>query len=385
MSRPKKRATFKSVKKLTSPILLIGSSREASDVRYATGFTPLDPVVYLQHARKRFLVVPALEMGRAKQTARGVTVLTPSELNLSAKERRKVSAWVWGLLKRHQLKRVVVSSTFPLGIADALKKREIRVQWSAESLFPQRVVKSKQEQALIRRCQRAAVHAMKAAIALIRSAEIGRLGYLLVNGHRLTSENVRLLIETTLLEHDTYCGDVIVACGPQAAEPHERGYGPLRAHQPIVLDIFPQHRPSGYWGDITRTVVRGTPGQALHRMYRAVRAAHAAALREVRSGVKTSKIHDRVKRSFETRGFETRMSEGQAEGFIHSTGHGIGLDIHEAPTLSTGNERLRSGHVVTVEPGLYYPRLGGIRIEDTVVVTRTGYRLLAACPKRFEV
>ena len=104
-----------------------------------------------------------------------------------------------------------------------------------------------------------------------------------------------------------------------------------------------------------------------------------------KSGARADRIHEGVQRSFKDAGFVTDMRDGLPVGFFHGTGHGVGLDIHEAPSLSTVPVRLRAGNVVTVEPGLYYPELGGVRLEDTVVVTDTGCRMLATCEKVFEI
>jgi Xaa-Pro aminopeptidase len=177
----------------------------------------------------------------------------------------------------------------------------------------------------------------------------------------------------------------IVAGGPQSADPHERGHGPLRAGQPIVIDIFPQHMETGYWGDITRTVVRGRAPAALRAMYRAVREAQEDALRAVRPGVSGATVHRGVVATFARRGFATGVVDGKQVGFFHGTGHGVGLQVHEAPSLALAHRRLPRGAVVTVEPGLYYPEIGGVRIEDTVVVTADGCEVLAACSKRLEV
>jgi Xaa-Pro aminopeptidase len=201
----------------------------------------------------------------------------------------------------------------------------------------------------------------------------------------ITAEAVKKLIHGILLDHDCTGKDTIVACGRQAVDPHEQGHGPLRAGKAIVIDIFPQHIRSGYWGDLTRTVVRGAAGHELRGMYSAVRAAQLAALERIKSGVKGSTVHRAAAAELTRRGFRTENLDGQPAGFIHSTGHGVGLAIHEGPSLSASGGRLRAGHVVTVEPGLYYPAVGGVRIEDTVEVTRDGWRYLVPCEKRFEI
>ncbi|MBU4394549.1 MAG: M24 family metallopeptidase, partial [Proteobacteria bacterium] len=206
-----------------------------------------------------------------------------------------------------------------------------------------------------------------------------------VRGRLLTSERVRRAIYRVLVDHNCTGEGTIVACDGQAATPHGIGHGPLRAHQSIVIDIFPRHLEHGYWGDLTRTVVKGTPSPALKKMYAAVKAAQAAALAKIRAGVSGRRVHLAAVAALARHGFKTGLLEGKAQGFIHSTGHGIGLEVHEAPSLSLRPGRLRAGHVVTVEPGLYYFQHGGVRIEDTVLVTRGGCRKLAACADVFEV
>ena len=212
-----------------------------------------------------------------------------------------------------------------------------------------------------------------------------RRGYLLRHGKKLTAEAVKVVIELELMRHQCQSRDTIVACGRLAADPHDRGHGPLRAGQTIVLDIFPQHKQHGYWGDITRTVVKGPARPELRALYDAVLKAQKGALALVKPGMRADRIHDRVKACFQDAGFFTGDRAGIPVGFFHGTGHGVGLDIHEAPSLSTVPVRLKAGHVVTVEPGLYYPDLGGVRIEDTVAVTRTGAQVLCPCEKVFEI
>ncbi|MCG2660936.1 MAG: M24 family metallopeptidase [Kiritimatiellae bacterium] len=234
-------------------------------------------------------------------------------------------------------------------------------------------------------CQRAAVQAMRAAIRLIARARVDKKNRLRVRGRLLTSERVRRAIYRVLVDHNCTGEGTIVACDGQAATPHGIGHGPLRAHQSIVIDIFPRHLEHGYWGDLTRTVVKGTPSPALKKMYAAVKAAQAAALAKIRAGVSGRRVHLAAVAALARHGFKTGLLEGKAQGFIHSTGHGIGLEVHEAPSLSLRPGRLRAGHVVTVEPGLYYFQHGGVRIEDTVLVTRGGYRKLASCADIFQV
>ena len=374
------------MKKLTAPILLVGTPSELADLRYASGFSAVDPVVYLHAPRKRCLVVPTMELGRARREAhRGVAVCTPASLGLTHKDQRRISSWALGALRAARIRHVMVSRFFPLGVAERLRRNGIHLEVADVMLFPQREVKSAAEIRWIRESQVAAVAAMQSAVAMIRAARVNRAGHLVHRGSVLTSESVRCAIEHVLVDHNCIARETIVSCGRDAAEPHARGSGPLKAGVPIVIDIFPQHKEHGYWGDLTRTVVKGRADEQLKRMYRAVFAAQRAALDELRAGVTGKTVDGKVRDVFEKRGFVTAVSGGVAEGFTHSTGHGVGLDIHEFPSLSPMGGRLRAGHVVTVEPGLYYRRFGGVRIEDTVVVTARGWKPLAKCACRLEV
>ena len=374
------------MKKLTAPVLLVGTAVENADLRYASGFGAVDPVVHLRDGKKNFLIVPMMELDRARREAKhGVCVLTPLDLCPKKHDRRRISSWMLALLRDRRIRRVMVSPSFPIGIALRLRRAGIRLVVAKRAAFPERGVKSAREVECIREAQKAAAAAMRFAIQKISKARVNRDGFLIEHSRRLTAEEVRRAIDLKLMEMDCVARDTIVASGKISADPHARGEGPMRAGEPIVIDIFPQHKVHGYWGDITRTIVKGKAPAELRRMYNAVNAAQKAALRAVREGVHTKKIHEIVHGLFDGRGFRTEIRNGHAEGFTHSTGHGVGLEIHEAPSLSPGPGRLKAGNVVTVEPGLYYRKIGGVRIEDTVVVTRTGFKHLAKVPYRLEV
>jgi len=377
-------ATGKS-KKSTGPVLLVGSVETCPDLEYASGFRAPDPVVFLRTREKDVLVVPPLEFGRALRRRKAIEVLTPERVGVPAGKRRQMSEWVTRLLRREGIRRVGVPSTFPHGIAVRVERAGVRVRVLEGDVFPERAVKSAEEVRKISAAQQAAVIAMRAAVNVVAQSTVDANGYLRIRGARLTVEHLRETIAKALLDQHCFCREPIVAAGAAAADPHEAGTGPLRAREAIVVDIFPQHLEYGYWGDLTRTVARGAPSPAIRRMYHAVRAAQTAALGCVRAGVACRTVHRAAADEFSRRGFATRTQDGRPEGFIHGTGHGVGLSIHESPSVSQNETRLRSGHVITVEPGLYYPGVGGVRIEDTVVVTSTGWRYLAPCEKRFEV
>jgi Xaa-Pro aminopeptidase len=365
--------------------LIIGIPLDNPDLLYASGFRAVDPVVLLDTGNARTLVVSSMESGRAARECPSVRVLTPAAMGIRKRVRGGMALWAKRLLDREGLRRVRVPSTFPLGAARFLERRGVGLQVEEGPFYRERAVKRPDEIRRIGEAQEAAVIAMRAAIRMIGAAAGDRDGFLKLGGSRLTSEAVRLEIQRVLLDRDCVGQDLIVAGGDASTDPHAVGEGPLRAHEPIVIDIFPRHQRHGYWGDLTRTVVRGEASPKLRRQYAAVRAAQLAALAAVRPGVSCSTVNEAAKREFKRRGFETGYSNGRPHGFIHGAGHGVGLAIHEAPSVANVEGRLRAGNVITIEPGLYYPGIGGIRIEDTIVVTRTGWRNLGPCEKRFEL
>ena len=227
---------------------------------------------------------------------------------------------------------------------------------------------------------------MKRAIEIIRGAAVDSQDQLVgADGQILTSQGVRRLIHQSLLADDCTGQHTIVACGEDGCDPHQQGSGPLLAGQPIILDIFPRSEESGYFGDITRTVLKGEASSRQRDLYRAVEEGQQLALERIRAGVDGSDIHRAIEALFTDRGFETGERNGRMQGFFHGTGHGLGLEIHEAPSIGKRRDILQVGQVVTVEPGLYYQGLGGVRIEDVVVGEEEGCRNLTSFPKYFEV
>ena len=366
------------MKKLTAPHLLLGKPVSEPDIRYATGFSAPDDVVVLLLPRKTVLVVSPMECGRARAQAPDCVVETPASLGVAAERRGQPAAWAVAAAERHAQGRVQVDAAFPLGAARELEARGIAVALAAQSpIARRRVVKTAEEIARIARVQKAARAAMRAVGKAIREAEADARGRLVWRGKPLTSEAARAIVRAEVLKHDCIDEETIIAGGAQAADPHERGHGPLRTGEWIVCDIFPRHLETGYWGDMTRTFMHGRPSPWHAALHRAVHAAQRDALARVRHGADGAAIHDAVRRGFEAAGFPAGAdAAGLPYGFIHGTGHGVGLEIHEEPRLSPKGGRLAENMVVTVEPGLYYPGRAGVRIEDLVVVGPDGPRVL---------
>lgn len=225
---------------------------------------------------------------------------------------------------------------------------------------------------------------METAIESIRAADV-RDNALFLDGEVLTSERLRRMVHRTLMDCGSIGQGTIIAGGDQGCDPHQVGFGPLGANETVVIDIFPRDETSGYFGDLTRTVCKGAASEEMHRLYQTVLEAQQLGLSQIRAGASGHAIHKSIQQLFVEAGYETGEKDGFMQGFFHGTGHGLGLEIHEGPSIGKRKDTLESGHIVTMEPGLYYRGLGGVRIEDTVVVRDDGYENLTTLPKVLEV
>ncbi len=383
--------------------LIIADSEKNANLYYATRFLAPDPFIFVQFdpstgaqdsapsglRGRRVIVMSDLELDRAKAQAKVDEVLSYSKLAKQAKgssgKEPTMMDVVSGLLSSHSVKQVDVPSDFSVALADALRKRGVTVEPKPDPFFPERMVKSDEEIRFLTETLRTTEDALESAIELIRNAEAKVDGTLWIGGKPLTAELLRKAMHLIMMERECVAQHTIVAPGAQAVDPHNEGSGPLKANEPIVMDVFPQHAQSRYFADITRTVVKGKASEKVKRMFGAVREGQEIAYRMIKDGVDGSRVHKAIMDSFEQQGFKTGEQNGRMQGFFHGTGHGVGLEIHEPPRVSAKPDTLRAGMVVTVEPGLYYLDAGGMRLEDMVVVTSSGCRVLTEAPKILEV
>jgi Xaa-Pro aminopeptidase len=379
-------------------LLVIGAPQHDATAYHLTGFLAPDPVIFLRAADKRYLAVSALEYGRAEKEAPVDELVSFDELELTRLARElKSGARAFAAATAKLLQRlgadgspVTVPPHFGVAYADELRARGFKVEADGRLFADLRRVKTQAEISHIEEAQRATEEACAHAAQILREAEVAEDGTLRWRGETLTSELLRAEMEVELLKRGCAAEGTIAAGGPQAADPHQRGSGPLRAGEAIILDIFPRGQEGRYHADMTRTFVKGEPGDGLEKMYDAVLESQEAALSMIRAGVNGRDVHDKVSDILHEKGYKTgkhdqRPGEPLTEGFFHGTGHGVGLEVHEAPRVSTVDEELRAGDVVTVEPGLYEPGVGGVRIEDLVVVTEDGCRNLTRFPKEFRL
>ncbi|HYE99255.1 MAG TPA: Xaa-Pro peptidase family protein [Planctomycetota bacterium] len=369
---------------MKTALVMYAASETDANLFYATKFLLGDPAPFIQVGRKKMLVLSDLEIGRGRDEADVDEILSLSELARRVGKGATMAQIIATVLRDHRVRACDVPSNFPLELADQLRALKIKVTAKPAPLFPERLLKSAAEIKAIEAAQRATERAVEKALALLRRAKI-RGHKIYSNGDVVTSELLKRVIDVSLMEDGCIAKNTIVAPGDQGCDPHNRGSGPVRPDQTLILDVFPRSGRTHYYADMTRTVVKGKASEKVKRQYAAVLEAQEGCIAGVRHGVNGRVLHDEVKKVFDRLGYATGPRRGKMEGYFHGTGHGVGLDIHEAPSISTRDSRLEEGAVVTVEPGLYYFGVGGVRLEDMVLVTKKGCRNLTKFPKELEL
>jgi Xaa-Pro aminopeptidase len=379
-------------------LLVIGAPEHDADAYHLSGFLAPDAVICLRVASKSYLAVSSLEYGRAAKGAPVDELLSYDELEITRLARelksgaKAYAAAIANLLERLGAMCSPIAVPPGLGVvyADELRARGV-------TLAPDRVLfeglrrsKTEAEISNIEKTQAAVEAACAHARSILEESDLGSDDSLVWRGEPLTSELLRSEIDVELLRRGCAADGTIAAGGPQGADPHERGHGPLKAGESIIVDIFPMDLSTRYYSDMTRTFVKGEPNEGFRKMYDAVLESQGAALSMIKAGVNGRDVHRKVADVLHEAGYKTNVHDQEpgkplTEGFFHGTGHGVGLEIHEAPRIAPVDEELIPGDVVSVEPGVYDPEIGGVRIEDLVVVTEDGCRNLTRFPKEFVV
>lgn len=356
---------------------------------YATGFFVPDPFIFFQHRGKKFVVMSDLEIDRAKKQAHTDTVLSLSEyqrrLRKLGKESPTTADVLELILQERKIESLLVPANFSVQLADELRSRGFMLVIKGDPFFGERERKRSEEVKHIEQSLRVAELGLEAGIQALRKSRAGKDRYLHLNGRRLTSETLKTIVNTTIMAQGWVPSHTIIASGDQCCDPHNEGSGPIKADASIIFDIFPRSQKTGYFGDLSRTVVRGRASERLKAAYTTVEAGQDLAFRMIRDGVNGREVHQKILDLFERKGFPTGRIGGRMQGFFHGTGHGLGLDIHEPPRVAATEATLKTGHVVTVEPGLYYLGMGGVRLEDVVLVNPNGNRNLTRYPKFLEI
>lgn len=376
--------------------LIVACPEKNEDLFYATRFHAPDRFTLLIIGSKKIALTAALEYERMKKESLADEVILAADLAQRPgypdpkKHGPTNPLTIIQLLKDYGVEAVEVPTDFPAGLMDFLLSNGVSVKsrpWTGveEAFFPEREIKSLEEIGYIESTQRILEEVFLMAREEIQDARVRSDGILTrTDGEVLTAEFLRGMMKAEFARRDCESKFLIIAVGDQAVDPHASGSGPLRARTWIVMDIFPQG-PVQYWADMTRTLSKWDPGEKKKKMYQAVLKWQCHGISRIKEGIDGFDIHAEIVEGLKSEGFETGVINEVMQGFTHGTGHGVGLAIHEPPRISgIRGQILKARHVVTVEPGLYYLGLGGVRIEDMVVVEQEGCRNLTQVPKDFE-
>lgn len=371
-------------------LLIVADSEHDANMLYAVGMFVPDPFIYLRVQGKCHVVMSDLEIDRARKQAPHCKVLSWSQyaqhLRKNGSPSPNFAQVIAKILREKRLKKIFVPSDFPHGLARELRHLKVKVKVKEGGVFPQREFKKADEVKKISAALMMAEVGLSEGIQVLKRSKIGKDKKLLYHNLPLTSEKLRAVIDIAIIQAGGLAAHTIVAGGRQGCDPHERGHGVLRANEPIIIDVFPRSQKTGYFGDITRTVVKGRASETVRKIYQAVLHGQEIGFQKMGPNVSGSVIHKAILEYFEKEGFPTGKRKGRMQGFFHGTGHGLGLEIHEPPRVSlTSADVLKPGHVVTVEPGLYYPNIGGVRLEDVAHITTDGVRNLTKFEKLLEI
>ncbi len=359
-------------------------------IRFLVG----DPVALIEVANETksvesTLILRDIEIERARATANANSIACPADFTpdggLSGDRETAIAQSAAEFVRRTGCKEVVVDRSLPMIYAEMLNRAGIHVRCDTEWGLIERRQKDAAEIAAIRFSQQQTEEVMRIACQTIARSQIDSDNFLVIEGRRLTSERMQTMIDVWLLERGFSNPTSIVAGGPVGADCHDHGHGPLKSMEPIIVDIFPRDKKSLYNGDCTRTVVHGKVSDKIASMHAAVAKAKSAATMAIRAGVTGQFVHEATSRSIESSGYQMGFAPVGATydftSMTHGTGHGLGLEVHEPPLLAVGGPELLVGDVVTIEPGLYCKAIGGIRLEDMVVVTQDGCINLNSLPE----
>jgi len=367
-------------------VLICADTVRSPEMRHEVPVEIMDPFLYAEVDGHRYAVVSQLEVQAVRERAPDIEVILPEQLGWDELVERQPD-WeeasqelVVRACRRMGITEAVAPATFPLELGDRLRDAGVELAADHRMFEARRRAKNADELAGIARAQRAAEAAMGAVAAMLRGAEPAD-GQVLAAGQPVTSERLKTAIDDALRAHPVTCEEPIVACGPQAAIGHDRGSGPVAPGVPVVVDLWPQDRESACFADMTRTFVVGDPSPEVGEWHALCREALDRAVAAIRPGVTGREVFELVCDYFGEHGQPTQLSkpagETLEEGFNHSLGHGVGLEVHESPSLGrTRGEELVAGDVLAVEPGLYRPDVGGVRLEDLVLVTEAGAETL---------
>jgi len=370
-------------------VLIYGDTMRSPELRHEVPVPIADAFLYAEKGDRRIAILHSLEIPRVRADAPNLEIV-PLE-NLGSDELFTQGLQGWEVMlelavracRKLGIERVTVPESFPVGHADHLRANGIELAVERDLFDNRRRSKNETELRGIRNAQKACETALDASRELLRRAQSNGAG-LEVDGRPLTCERLKRVIEDVFADHEVEGSEMIVAHGPQTAVGHDMGSGQIAANEPIVFDLFPKDKATGCYADMTRTYVVGEPSDEVKEWYRLVKDALETSTAGVKPGVNGRKLYEEVCDIFHEAGYKTQLHKEPGEvledGFFHGLGHGVGLEVHELPSLGRIGHDLIPGDVVTVEPGLYRSGYGGLRLEDLVLVTKDGHEVLTDYP-----
>lgn len=372
-------------------VLLVGTGQHDPNMLYATGLMTPEPAIYFRHKGRCYCVLNNHEIVRAGELSANCRPISLTRCMRRIQREHgnppTLARVIHLLAKERRIKKFVVPETFPYGLAKDLRKLKLRLKVRPGPLFfPEREFKSPDEVKKISAAIMMAEVGMAEAIQALKNSKIGKDAKLVHRGLPLTAERLKSIIDTAVFQAGGLPDQTIVACGRQSCDFQKCGTGPLRANRPVVIRVLVRSQKTGYCGVITRTFVKGHATDSLRRLHETVRSAQDLAINALHAGVLAADVHRIVQKHFEQTGYRTSRSGKHCAGFLHDTGNGLGLEIIEPPAINSENQSaLSPGHVVAIAPGLYYPQIGGARLEDVMVVTNNGPHNLTRFEKTLEL
>jgi Xaa-Pro aminopeptidase len=370
-------------------VLIHGDTIRSPELRHEVPVPIPDAFLYAEKDGRRVVILHSLEIPRVREDAPELEIVPLEQLGTDELFAQGKQAWEVELevavrgCRELGIERAVVPPSFPLGHADHLRANGVEVVIARDLFDNRRRSKNATEIAGIRRAQRACEAALDASRELLRRAQANG-GGLEVDGEPLTCERIKRVIEDVFADHDVEGSDMIVAHGAQTAVGHNSGSGQIAANEPIVFDLFPRDRATGCYSDMTRTYVVGEPPDEVKEWHALVKRALETSTAGVKPGVNGRSLFQQVCDQFHEAGYKTQLNKEPGEvledGFFHSLGHGVGLEVHELPYMGRTGQDLVPGDVITIEPGLYRSGYGGVRLEDIVVVTDVGHEVITDYP-----
>ncbi len=370
-------------------VLIYGDTIRSPELRHEVPVAIPDAFLYGEKGDRSAVILHSLEIPRVREDAPQLEIVPLEQLGTDELFAQGKQGWEIELevalraCRELGIEQATVPPSFPVAHADHLRANGIEVVVDRALFNNRRRSKNDTELQGIRRAQRACEAALDAARELLRNAEPNGAG-LELDGQPLTCERIKRVIEDVFADHEVEGSEMIVAHGPQTAVGHNMGSGQLAPNEPIVFDLFPRDKSTGCYADMTRTYVVGEPSEEVQEWYTLVKQALDSSTAGVKPGVNGRALFQDVCEHFQQAGYKTQLSKAPGEvledGFFHSLGHGVGLEVHELPSMGRTGQDLIPGDVITIEPGLYRSGYGGLRLEDLVLVTEDGYEVITNYP-----